>query len=134
MQAKSTFSLIQAAMMTDMNLDGNAMSRMEDIYSHVIENLETSDFRQNKDPNDQADMYQAQGKIDVLNGLYTTLTDPQGRSSLMSSFLALAMTSDEFRKVLSTKSLPKTAKSTDKTLDNMVTGVAPPRCPDFPDL
>ncbi|RWB40473.1 MAG: hypothetical protein EOQ44_25380 [Mesorhizobium sp.] len=117
MQAWTTFTMIQAALSTEVEMNPSSLSRMEEIYAHVIKTLKVSDLRENNDPNDQADAYQAQQKFDALNGLFINKTDRHGRSSLMSSFISLAMTSDEFRKVLAGMKKPETVKDPAKTLD-----------------
>ncbi|ESX17870.1 hypothetical protein X766_15830 [Mesorhizobium sp. LSJC255A00] len=120
MQAWTTFTMIQATLATEVELNPNALSRMEEIYTHVIKNLKVSDFRQNEDPQDTADAYQAQQKFDALNGLFVLKTDKHGRSSLMSSFISLAMTSEEFRKVLVNMKKPEAIKDSAKTLDAVI--------------
>jgi len=117
MQAQSTFTSVQLALMTEIELNSNALSRMEDLYAHVIEGLKYTAFRKNDDPSDVNDDYQARQKYDALLGRFIQVTDKHGRSSLLSSFLALAMTSDLFRDVLKGIEKPKADKSEATGLD-----------------
>jgi hypothetical protein len=124
MQAQSTFTAIQQALMTEIELNPNALSRMEDLYSHVIKELDYTAFMvdpSHQDPNDER---QARQKFDVLIGNYGGVIDKQGRSSLMSSFLALAMTSDQFREILRGMEKPKAEKSDDTGLDALIENTA----------
>lgn len=77
--------------------------------------------RNSTNPNDRN---QAQNKLDALNGLFINIKDQSGRSSLMSSFLALAMVDDSFRNVLSKMPLPKTETNQEGTLDALLENVA----------
>lgn len=117
MQGKSTFVEIQAALATEIRLDANALSRLEELYTHAISKINWWDFRENNIPGDQNDEYQAHAKFDVLHGLYVNKTDKHGRSSLLSSFLALAMVDDQFRKILANIEKPAQLKNDGRTLD-----------------
>lgn len=126
MQAASTFSAIQRALMTEIDLNPNALSRMEDLYAHTIGQLKYTDFMADPDavPPDPNDEQQAREKLDLVLGKLGTVTDKLGRSSLMSSFLALAMTSEQFRTVLAGKDKPKSDKSDAEGLDGLVENTA----------
>jgi hypothetical protein len=121
MQAWATFYEMQVGLMTELQLNPNSLARMQELYDHVISKLEVTDFRINNDPNDQADEAQAQGKYDAIHGLLVKKTDPYGRSSLLSSFVSLAMSSDIFRGVLAKIDKPPTDKSTTtNTMDRIL--------------
>jgi hypothetical protein len=124
MQANSTFASIQAALMTEMDLNSNSLSRIEELYNHVMGQLSPSSFQEKPDQNDPNDLYQAQGKFNVLSGIYINETDKLGRSSLMSSFLALAMVDDGFRKILAGMNKPENEQSQDRTLDGLLENAA----------
>lgn len=100
MQQKSTFDMITATLATNAELNSNSLGRIEELYDQVIKEITPTDLRENNDPQDQADIYQAQERYNQLTGAGITRTDKQGRSALMSSFLALGMVSENFRKVL----------------------------------
>jgi hypothetical protein len=123
MQAWSTFEMIQTALFTDLKLNPNTMLRLEEIYDHVISNLKAADFRTTTDPNDVVDAQKAQDKYEAIHGLKIFHTDRYGRSSFMSSFLALSIASDEFRNVLAKMEKPKTEQNTaggfDAAVENM---------------
>lgn len=129
MQGFSTFSMIQQALMTEAELNPNALSRVEELYTHVMKTMDsaqspTSFFRTNEDPNDQQDATDAQNKYDAVTGVYGFKTDAYGRSTLMSSFLALAMVDDQFRDVLSKMEKPKAEKNTEGSLDALLENTA----------
>jgi hypothetical protein len=117
MQEVSTFNEIVAALSVDVELNPVSLSRIQDLYEHVIDKIAVEDFMTGLgDPN--ADRYQAQNKFDALHGLFGASTDAMGRSSLMPAFLGLAMVDDSFRKILSGVALPKSEKSADpRTFD-----------------
>ncbi|MER9436704.1 hypothetical protein NKJ04_17575 [Mesorhizobium sp. M0618] len=117
MQAFSTFQMIQQALMTEARLNTNSLARTEELYRHVIDKLVVEDFMADPDLNDPNDRLQAQDKLNSLNGTFIKRTDKFGRSSLMSSFLSLALTSDEFRKILSEMDVPASDKNADGTMD-----------------
>jgi hypothetical protein len=126
LQAKGTFSEIQLMLMTEAELNPSALSRMEDLYTHVIGQLKFEDFLadRNASPRDPNDERQAQDKLKVLQGKTMTVTDKSGRSSLLSSFLALAMTSDQFRTILSGIQKPASDKSDAKGFDAVLENAA----------
>ena len=78
------------------------------------------DFQEDETGNDPNDVMQAQDRYNVLNGVYGTVTDKHGRSSLMSSFLALAMVDDQFRKILYRMEKPQADKSQRGGLDGIL--------------
>ena len=123
MQGKTTFAMIQNIMMSDVELNSNSMNRMQELYEHVMENLKNYDFRTNTDPNDQNDIAQADAKFNALNGLLGGVVDRNGRSSLLSSFVALAAVDDQFRKILENIPRPKKFEITEKSLDGYAEGI-----------
>lgn len=122
MQEASTFSLIAATLATQAHLDPNSMSAMSGLYQHVVKTVTVEDFMKTQpEANDQGDRYQAQQKYSTIVGDIGTSTDKQGRSSLLPTFLALAVTNDDLRSVLQKMDLPKGTKSTaNSRLDAMV--------------
>ncbi len=118
-QAASTFKEIVAALAVDVEINPNSLSRIQDIYDHVMSKLSVEDFMTNTgDP--MADRSQGQNKLDAMQGLFGTTTDEKGRSSLLPSFMAMAMVDDSFREILSRDefALPAKLKLTRKeTLD-----------------
>lgn len=120
MQAYSTFGAIQQALMTEVGFNTNALTRVEELYTHAIKELKVEDFRENNDPNDQQDQAWAQAKYNAIEGVFITRTDKHGRSSLMSSFLALAMTDEQFRTILSKMDKPKSERDDARTFDALL--------------
>lgn len=116
-QEKATFTQIALALATEAQIDTNALAQAQELFTHVTSNLSVEDFMvnpQSTNPNDRA---QAQAKYDMIAGKTILQKDSQGRSSLLSVFLALATTNDEFRAVLSKLPVPKSQKNKEKTLD-----------------
>ena len=125
MQQGSTFQMIHAAMSTDIALNPSTMGRIQDLYTHVIKKLTVEDLMVDPQSTDPNDRFVAQEKFNVLNGVYIQKMDAQGRSNLLSSFLALSMVDDGFRSILAKMDLPKSERaandSTDNVLDNIGT-------------
>lgn len=116
-QSVSTFETIHTALSINTKLDPNALSRAQDMYSHVIKNLKVEDLMDDPLSTHPADRYNAQRKFDVITGAYAPKIDQLGRSDRLSSFLALAMVDEQFRSALQKMELPKSQKNTDGTLD-----------------
>ena len=123
MQQQFLFKTIHAAMAVAVKFNTNALSSIQDIYAHVMENLKVEDFMVDREANDPNDRYQAQRKFDVLNGRYGIQKDKAGRSNLMSSFLALAMVDEQFRTVIGAMKPPAKFKSEETGLDGIVENV-----------
>lgn len=124
MQELYTFRTMVAAAMTEAYLNPNAMTQVQEIYDHVIKKLTPDNFMPVNSIDPAADRYYAQEKFDAIVGNKGVQTDLSGRTSLLPSFLALATTNDEFRAVLRSMDLPKSVKSTDKTVDAFLTNYA----------
>jgi hypothetical protein len=118
---RSTFNILVAAFATEMSLDPNVLSRIEQIYSEVTKKLKVEDFMTVGDGADPTlqdrDRYYAEQKLNAILGVGTSRIDAQDRSTLMSGFLALAMVNSQFRGVLSQVPVPKAEKSSERTLD-----------------
>jgi hypothetical protein len=120
-QEASTYRMIVAALMTETRFDGNALARVQELYSHVIKQLKLEDFMTSVETDSQdvqdVDRHYAQQKFNVVMGDFTAVKDKVNRSALLSSFLALAMTNEEFGRILSKIELPKSEKNSETTLD-----------------
>jgi hypothetical protein len=117
-QESSTFRITVATLATEAYLNPNALSRLQDIYDHVVKNLTVEHFM--ADPSDDTQRYMAQEKLNAIIGAYGTVKDAQGRSTLMSAFLGLAIVSDEFRNVLAQIEVPKPEKNKGNSLDEVL--------------
>lgn len=115
MQEASTFKTIVTALSTEAAIDPNAMAAVQQLYAHVMKNINVESFMKNED-----DRYYAAKKYDVLAGKDLVTRDALGRSSLLPAFLALATTNEEFRQVLSNIDLPATALNAAGTLDALL--------------
>lgn len=116
-QEAHTFHTMVLAFMTKAEIDPNALTRMEVLYRHVINKLVVEDFMDDREANEPNDRYRAQEKLNTLLGHHFTGKDEMARSSLMPSFIALAMVNDQFRAILGQMDLPKSAKDESGTLD-----------------
>lgn len=120
MQESATFRMIVTALATEAEIDPNALSRAQELYTHVSKNLKIEDFMADPESLDPAARYYAQEKYDSVMGKHIIRTDDVGRSSLLPAFLGLATVSDEFRTVLGKIEVPNKAKNTDGSLDAML--------------
>jgi hypothetical protein len=123
-QEAALYETLVTAFAVDNTLDANAMSRLEEIYRHVLNQLDPKDFRKDPDTNDDADQFYAQQKYDFVVGKLFVGTDALNRSTLLGSFLALAAVSEEFQNILSGMTLPKAAKVEGGTLDEFLVSKA----------
>lgn len=115
-----TFRMIVAALATEAEIDKNALARAQEIYSHVTKNLSVESFMADPNSTDPNERYYAQEKYNAVMGKTVGGFDSRGISTLLPAFLGLATVSDEFRAVLAKMPLPKSAKSTDGTLDGIL--------------
>ena len=124
-QEAKTFESVVAALATEAAIDSHALNRAHEIHSEVVKKLGVEHFLpegfENMDP-----VYQtiAQQQYSAALGLNNAEVDAQGRSTILPTFLALAMTNDTFRQALSKIELPKRAKSdgasiADRALENL---------------
>lgn len=125
LQEETVFNTLVSVMATAIQLDGNALARAQEIYSHVEKNLKVEDFMVDLDGDEQQKRSIAQNRFDAVLGVGVSQKDSLGRSSLLSTFLALAQTNEDFRKVLSHMDLPKVdlgaANTFDQALENFGT-------------
>ena len=116
-QERSTFHTIVAALATEAKINPASIAKTQELYNHVVKQLEVEDFMGNPELQDPVDRYYAQEKYDVIMGKTGSTKDSYGRSSLMPVFLALASTNDDFRRILSKMDMPKGTKNLGTTLD-----------------
>ena len=119
-QRTQVFQTMVMALATEMQLDGNALARMQQLYAGIISRLTQEDFMVDPTNGGFADRDQAQKKLNALLGVYGTRSDPKGRSTLLPAFLALTVTNEQFRDVLRKIDLPKSLKNDEKTTDAVV--------------
>jgi len=119
-QEQTTFEMMMQVMATSIKLDGNVMSRVQELYAHVEKTLTPSDFMADPESLDPAEEAAAQERYDAVMGKFLTLKDTKNRSTLMSSFLALATTNARFRDVLAKMEVPKNSRRKAKDLDGVL--------------
>lgn len=121
-QGVSTFEAIHTALALNIEFNTNALSRVQDMYSHVIGKLTVEDLMVDPLSSNPAERSMAQQKFDVITGAYAAKIDKLGRSDRLPTFLALAMIDENFRNYLSKLDVPKAilndADTIDAALDN----------------
>lgn len=123
MQEQRLFTNIVAALATEAAISPAALSRAQEYYAHVTKNLTVESFMADPDSTNPADRYYAQQKFDTIMGANNIEFDAQGRSSLLPTFVALAMVSEEVRNVLSNIPVMKADKKSGNTVDAMLTNI-----------
>lgn len=122
-QESSTMYTMASLLSTEIELDANALARVQDLYAYVTKNLKVEDFMVDAVANDPNDHAQAKRKYDIIVRDNTSVRDSQGRSTLLPVFLSLAIVNDEFRLILSKMVVPKTERIEGKTLDDRLRNV-----------
>ena len=122
-QEASLFGTFLVTFGMDAELDGNAQARLNDMFQHVMNKLDYTDFMADKTSQDQNDLSQAQAKFNLVTGNRMLKNDPEGRSTLLPAFLALANVSEEFRTILSKMDVPKNIASKGSTLDETLSNL-----------
>ena len=123
MQEQRLFTNIVAALATEAAVNPAAMARAQEYYTHVTKNLTVESFMADPDSTNPADRYYAQQKFDTIMGANNIEFDAQGRSSLLPTFVGLAMVSEEVRKVLADIPVMKADKKSGNTVDAMLTNI-----------
>ena len=123
MQEQRLFTNIVAALATEAAISPAALARAQEYYTHVTKNLTVESFMADPDSTNPADRYYAQQKFDTIMGANNIEFDAQGRSSLLPTFVGLAMVSEEVRKVLADIPVMKADKQSGNTVDAMLTNI-----------
>ena len=123
MQEQRLFTNIVAALATEAVINPAALARAQEYYTHVTKNLTVESFMADPDSTNPADRYYAQQKFDTIMGANNIEFDAQGRSSLLPTFVGLAMVSEEVRKVLADIPVMKVDKKSGNTADAMLTNI-----------
>lgn len=123
-QEQSTFKMLVTALGVSENINQNSLVGIEGIYSHVMSKLTVEDLMDDPKSTDPNDRYWAQERFNALQGVYGKKFDPKGRSTLMPSFLALAMTNNRFRVTLQNFDKAKRDITVEKSaLDQAITDI-----------
>lgn len=126
-QQQFTFINLVAILGTDVDLNPNAATRLQELYRHVVKNLSVESFMENPESDDPNDRFWATEQFNSVVGKFLASGDTRGRSFLLPSFLALAMVHDDFRRVLIKIDMPKGEygpwNSVDNILDNLGNGM-----------
>jgi len=119
----SFFETLVMALAVDKSLNANAQSRAEEVFREVLSKLKVEDFMEDPDSQDQYDRDQANLKFNTVVGNAFVGRDLSSRTMLMPAFLALAMVHEPFRNALSKMDLPKFQKSSEGTLDALLSNL-----------
>jgi hypothetical protein len=106
-QQRSVFQSLVAALGVADKLDHTALAGIDTLYSHVMKSLVVEDLMDDPKSTNPNDHYMAEQRFNALHGVYINRVDAKGRSALMPTFLALAVTSERLQGVLKKFSLPK---------------------------
>lgn len=99
------FQMIQAALVSGIQLNPTALNAMQRLYDSVMPTLTTNDL--------------TQPQLDALKGKGTVFTDAHGRSTQLANFIALAITNEDFRKVLTQRDIPRREENTGDMFNKM---------------
>lgn len=117
-QEGHVFEQIVMALATQAAIDPNSMQRIDQLFRHVTQNLSSTDLVANPEALDPGQEAAARAKYDFLLGKDGSPLDIHGRSALLPTFLALAMTDAGLRSALEKMEVPKAQKvQTDSKLD-----------------
>lgn len=116
-QQQMAFASVVGALLSDLKLDGNALSGYQNIFEHVISNMTPETFMDDPESNDIAEQSRGQNRMNALLGTFMDRKDKMGRSALLSSFIAMATVSEEFRDILGKMDLPKPKNMRDGSID-----------------
>lgn len=122
----TTLSAVVSALATEANFDTNALGRIQELYQYVTKNMKVEDFMTGDTVNPDVDSHYALEKYNLILGRGTRLHDAYGQTTLMSTFLGLALVSEEFRKVLNKMPVPKVkmeGANLDEKLQNVASGL-----------
>lgn len=123
MQERRLFTNVVAALATEAAISPAALARAQEYYTHVTKNLSVEDFMADPNSTNPADRYYAQQKFDTITGANNIEFDAQGRSSLLPTFLGLAMIDEQFRQILSDMPVMKVDKKSGNTVDAILTNI-----------
>lgn len=111
---ESTLVSIASALTTVKDLDPQVMMGMQNMYRAVQDQLKVEDFNQDG----QEDPW-ANEKYNIIMGRRDRFYSQDDVSNLLPVFVGLSMVSEDFRRVLANKTLPKT-QSDHSSFDNWV--------------
>lgn len=119
-QEASAFTMLTTALQTEIELDPNALNRMQELYTHATKQLTPESFMPETYADYQQAYHYAAEQYDTVMGKNLVTQDGQGRSSMLPVFFGLAMTNDHMRDVLSKLDLPNGMKKSEGTLDSVL--------------
>lgn len=104
---QAAFLSTLAALATEAKFDKNVLTEAQRLYDHVTKNLKVEDLMVDPASTNPNDYALANSQFNFLVGTFGTQTDSLGRSTLLSSFLALSMVSEDLRRALSRINMPE---------------------------
>ncbi len=104
---QSTFLSTLAALATEAKFNTNVLLEASRLYDHVTKNLKVEDLMVDPNSTNPNDFALATSQYNFLMGTFGTQTDSLGRSTLLSSFVALASVNEDLRRALDRIALPE---------------------------
>ena len=104
---QSTFLSTLAALATEAKFNTNVLLEASRLYDHVTKNLKVEDLMVDPNSTNPNDFALATSQYNFLMGTFGTQTDSLGRSTLLSSFVALASVNEDMRRALDRIALPE---------------------------
>ena len=104
---QSTFLSTLAALATEAKFNTNVLLEASRLYDHVTKNLKVEDLMVDPNSTNPNDFALATSQYNFLMGTFGTQTDTLGRSTLLSSFVALASVNEDLRRALDRIALPE---------------------------
>ncbi|MEG0589989.1 hypothetical protein, partial [Aurantimicrobium sp.] len=117
-----------AVLGTQIQMDSAVMTRLQELYAAVTKDMTVETFMDDPQSNNPNDFAAAQQRFDVVMGKKGIGKDVLGRSTLLPSFVALALTNDRFRGILAGMPVPRSeaspqARTADAWLENTANGL-----------
>lgn len=106
-EERHVFQTVQTALATTMDLDKPSLLRAQELYKHAMKHLDHTVFLNDPKTATQSDIALAKSKFAALQSVGTGLQDAQGRTLILSSFLALSQADEQFRTALNSIHVPE---------------------------
>ena len=123
-QQVATFQSITNIMGTAADINSAFTARAQELMNEAQKHISMKDFMVGSDLTDTSDTTQATQKYDALFSRNNLRTDAYGRSSVLPTFIAMAIVDDNLRAKLATIKSPTSVNKEDGTLDTTINNFA----------
>lgn len=113
-----TFKSISMALSVEQSLDRNTLREANTLFKETVKQLKVEDFI--PEGADDTERAYANAKYALITGSSYTGTDRYGRSTVLPTFIALALTSREFKDILGRMKKSDRTKSDETGLDGVL--------------